>query len=404
MVDTSRRTLEPQLVSPFPAPVARMLAELNDADPARVLPIVLEALSAVCGAVGVRVSFSDVEERSLVVWDAAGAALTSRTHRMDVEGSIHGKVYRSGRTERAEVDLLPAILTPVMARSERLGVLEVVFDAPPQEWAEAVVASAGLLLGYVVVVGDRWSDEFQVARRRQDMNLAAEVQWVSLPLAAFKTDRISLAGALEPAYEIAGDLYEYSCGREELVAGVFDAMGHGITAARLSDLAVAAHRNARRNGRDLSGQAGFIHDTLVGTFGKEGFVTGQLVTIDLGDPGRSRLVNAGHPAPFLHRKGGRPRQLRPEIDLPFGMPFEGGYRIQPLELASGDRLTLFSDGVVEARPDGGALFSEARLARCLRETRKLSPREAARNIIASVREHRAADLADDATMLIMDVL
>jgi serine phosphatase RsbU (regulator of sigma subunit) len=176
-----------------------------------------------------------------------------------------------------------------------------------------------------------------------------------------------------------------------------------VTSARLSDLALVAYRNARRSGKDLGAQAGFVHETLARGFDREGFVTGQMLWVDLDRPGQSHIVNAGHPPPYVHRGRNGPETLELHIDYPFGMPFDNRLRTQELELRSGDRLVLYSDGVVEARPDGGEVFGEERLARELVEVRDFPPREAARRIIGAVRRHRAADLTDDATLLMVDI-
>jgi serine phosphatase RsbU (regulator of sigma subunit) len=76
---------------------------------------------------------------------------------------------------------------------------------------------------------------------------------------------------------------------------------------------------------------------------------------------------------------------------------------QRLELRRGDRLILFSDGMVEARPDGGQAFGYGRLVEALGQLQELSARETARRLIAEVRAHRAGDLTDDATLIILDL-
>jgi serine phosphatase RsbU (regulator of sigma subunit) len=85
------------------------------------------------------------------------------------------------------------------------------------------------------------------------------------------------------------------------------------------------------------------------------------------------------------------------------MPFATHRAAQPLPLRTGDRLTLFSDGIIEAQPDGGEMFGLAALGSLLEATRDRSPREAGRTITQAVRDHRAAHLQDDATIVIVDI-
>ncbi len=76
----------------------------------------------------------------------------------------------------------------------------------------------------------------------------------------------------------------------------------------------------------------------------------------------------------------------------------------PLSLQVGDRLVLFSDGVTEARPEGGDAYGMESLMRELETLRDASPREMTRRVTGAVRAYRADDLADDATILAIDIL
>jgi serine phosphatase RsbU (regulator of sigma subunit) len=189
-----------------------------------------------------------------------------------------------------------------------------------------------------------------------------------------------------------------------LSAGVFDAMGHGLVAARLSAFGVATYRNARRRGDDIAAQAVTLHDALRPAFEREGYMTAVMVEINLRDPGRSSILRAGHHAPILQRGDGPPTMLDVEGGLPFGMPFDEAVPVGPLALQAGDRLVLFTDGVVDARPDGGDAYGLESLVRDLGNLRDSSPREATRYVTRAVREHRSGELVDDATILVIDIL
>jgi Stage II sporulation protein E (SpoIIE) len=384
-------------------PVARLLSGLDRVGPGGMMAVLHDTLRVAVGATGVRLLLADVEERVLNVWGEVGDPALPPVGQVQIEGSPHGRMYRTGRPERQRVGFTDAVLVPVTSRAERLGVLEAHFDHLPGADVEPLLVAVGLVVGYTVIAAERWTDEFHVARRRRDMSLAAEVQWNLLPLAALSTDRISIACALEPAYDIGGDGFDYAYARSQLTVGIFDAMGRGLTAARLASLAINAFRNARRRGDSLERQARFIHESIAPVFGIEGYTTGQLAVVDVEEPRESIIVNAGHPAPVLQRADEPLRRLDLGSDLPFGMPFPNALSSHPLPLLPGDRLVLFSDGITDARPDGGDAFGEERFLRELVALRSEPPRETARRIIGSVRAHRAADLADDATMIIIDI-
>jgi hypothetical protein len=380
-----------------------LLDRLDVAGLSGLMPEVLEHLRATAGAVGVRLLLADIEARRLEAGVGLHAGESPRSQDIEISSSVHGTVYATGRSGSTMIDGRPVVITPVSARRERQGVLEVTLAADPSEEAIGVVEGVGILFGYVVTAGDLWTDEFHFARRRREMTLAAEIQWSLLPLAAFASREISIAGALEPAYEVGGDAFDYACGDRTLTLGVFDSMGHGLTAARLSSLCVATFRNARRAGKSLAEQGRRIHEALLPGFDAEGYTTGSILCVDLRDPGETMMLNAGHEQPFLQRSGGPPEQVTLEPDIPFGMPFPASRTPQPIALQPGDRLSLFSDGIIEAQPDGGEMFGLAALADLLDRSRERPPREAARLITQAARDHRAAHLRDDATIVIVDI-
>ena len=381
----------------------RLPEQLDAAGLSGLMPALLDHLRPAVGAVGVRLLMADIEARRLEAREGLQAGESPRSQGIEIQGSVHGAVYLEGTPGWTRVNGQPVVIAPVTARRERQGVLEVTLAREPDDDTIEFVETAGVILGYVVTAGDLWTDEFHFARRRREMTLAAEIQWSLLPLAAFASHEISVAGALEPAYEVGGDTFDYACSDRSLTIGIFDSMGHGLTAARLSSLCVAAFRNARRADRSIEEQADQIHETLLPGFHGEGYTTGVILRVDLRAPQDSIVINAGHEQPFLQRAGGRPVQVDLRPDLPFGMPFDTDRRAQPLPLHPGDRLALFSDGIIEAQPDGGQMFGLDALAGLLEESRDRSPRETARVITQAAREHRAADLQDDATIVILDI-
>jgi hypothetical protein len=382
-----------------------LLDDLNVAGPAELMPVLLERLRTEVGVIGLRLLVVDLDESRLEDRRVLSAGVGLAEGAVSLADSPQGAAYRSGVTQVVEHEGKTMILAPITARQVREGVLEVLVDRTGVTDRDVdIVRSGALLLGYTINAADRWTDEFHVTRRLKEMTLPAEMQWGQLPLGAFATEQVSLAGSLEPAYEVGGDSFDYACDADRLSAGVFDAMGHGLTAARLSTFGIATYRNARRRGDDIAAQAATLHDALRPAFDREGFMTAVMVQIDLTDPGRSSILRAGHHAPILQRAGETPVVLDVQGGLPFGMPFDETVPVGPLALQPGDRLVLFSDGVVEARPEGGDAYGLDPLVRQLETLRDASPREATRRVTRAVREHRSADLADDATILMIDIL
>ncbi|MFC9608360.1 SpoIIE family protein phosphatase [Streptomyces niveus] len=85
-----------------------------------------------------------------------------------------------------------------------------------------------------------------------------------------------------------------------------------------------------------------------------------------------------------------------EVDLPFGTPFLHTYTTQALELLPGDRLVMFTDGMLEHAAHNVDLPS------LLHSTRTDHPREAAITLTRAVLDAADGILEDDATLMILD--
>lgn len=244
------------------------------------------------------------------------------------------------------------------------------------------------------------SDGLILACRTADVSLAAELRWAMLPPRSLVSHAASIAGHLEPAYEIAGDSFDYALNDNHLHLAVFDAMGHGMAASRLANLAVGSYRNSRRCGRDLPEIYLDLDRAVADEFGDEVFVTAHLAQLDLAS-GMLSVVNAGHPRPQLIR-GGKAHVLDFAPATPIGLGFVEA-EVGQIRLEPGDLVLMVSDGVSEARSAGGDLFTEERVGeiavRALASGETVP--ETVRRLVHNVLEHRAVSLEDDATMLLL---
>jgi serine phosphatase RsbU (regulator of sigma subunit) len=311
-----------------------------------------------------------------------------------------GEVYRTQAAQVGRVQVGWRACVPVTLGGERFGVLEVRLVAEPRPGLIIELERVATALAFALAAAGRATDQVEVARRSRPLSLPAEIQWELLPRLALEAPEYAVAGTVEPAYDVGGDTFDYAAQPQALTVSVTDAMGHGLQAALLAGLAVAALRNARRHPAGLLEQADHANRALHAQFGGERFVTGQVLRLDV--PGGSGgVVNAGHPLPLLVR-GGRVEPVGLDADLPFGLDAETIYQVQPLKLAPGDRLVLLSDGVLEAAPEGGSAYGADRLDEVLRASRVLPPHEVARLVVREVIAYRAGDLADDLTVVCLD--
>jgi serine phosphatase RsbU (regulator of sigma subunit) len=157
---------------------------------------------------------------------------------------------------------------------------------------------------------------------------------------------------------------------------------------------VGALRNARRAGVGLAEQARMATQGLCDFVAEEGFVTGQLVRINL----RTRtamIVNAGHPPP-LRLRAGRVEQLVLEADPPFGIARGHDYRVQTLPLERGDRLMFLTDGMLERNAQ------DVDIATVIAADGEKHPREAVQHLTQVILEATGVTLRDDATAMCFD--
>jgi len=321
-----------------------------------------------------------------------------------VVGTMAGRCFSTQEVLEAPDGDGLRLWVPVSERAQRLGVLTLVVDEADQhlhEFAEEL----GLLAALLVMASSSYTDRFHLQRRRRDLDLAAEMQWSLLPPLTFASGGTTVAGLLEPAYEVGGDCFDYALNGSMLDVAVFDAMGHGLPSSVLAGLAVGAYRHARRTGVDLPSMLGVMDGAVAGLMG-DTFVTTLAGELDV-RTGTLRWVAGGHPAPVVLRDGSPLPDPEVPGSLPLGLGLlHRGERADPTELAlqPGDRVLLYTDGVVEARSPAGEEFGADRLADLLvRESASgLLASEVLRRLVHGCLEFQGGRLRDDATLLLLE--
>jgi hypothetical protein len=326
--------------------------------------------------------------------------LAAEADGQDVAGTMAGRAFITGQPVTSPRDGSVRVWVPVVEQTTRTGVLAVtVPDASAQLLAQ--VESLGVFAGLVVAAAVRVSDVPFVRRRGRAMSLAAGMQWDLLPPLSARTAGGLIAGVLEPAYDIAGDAFDYAVDGSDLHFAIIDGLGHGIGSTLLTGLAVGAYRHARRDGATLAGMHAAIEAALAEYYDDYSFATGIIARLATGS-GRLEWSCAGHPRPLLLRDRKVVAELSSAPVLPFGLgdpaPEPGIEQLQP-----DDVVLLYTDGVTEARTPDGEQFGLDRLADLL-EREAASGRtaeELLRRLVQSVLGHQAGDLRDDATLLLV---
>jgi serine phosphatase RsbU (regulator of sigma subunit) len=325
--------------------------------------------------------------------------LAVRAAEEDVAGSMAGRAFTTGQPVTAERDGAVRVWVPVTEQASRTGVLAVTVPHASPEFLEQVEL-LGVFAGLAIAAAARVSDIPYVRRQGREMSLPAGMQWDLLPPLNTRTPGILIAGLLEPAYDIAGDAFDYAVGDRSLDFAIIDGMGHGISSTLLTGLAVGAYRHARRGGAPVLDIHLAIDRALADYYGDDSFATGIVGRLTFAT-GRLEWSSAGHPPPLLLRGRKVVAELTNEPVLPFGL--RGTPQLSNADLEPGDAILLYTDGVTEARGPDGDLFGVARLTDLIEREAASGqpPEEILRRLVRALLDHQPEGLRDDATLLLV---
>jgi serine phosphatase RsbU (regulator of sigma subunit) len=190
-----------------------------------------------------------------------------------------------------------------------------------------------------------------------------------------------------------GDFYDLLRIEDGWMAVIGDVTGHGARAASLTALARYTLRTASSLTGDPQRALAELNDALLNQPGTA-LCSVAAFTLDQPAHGEIRVAVAGHPPPLLLH-GGETREIHPPGPI-LGAFENAGWEIETLSLDPGDRLLVYTDGVVEARGRSGRL-GEDRLCRCAGEAD--DPDETIRRIWSELEEFAVDGLQDDAAAL-----
>ena len=119
-----------------------------------------------------------------------------------------------------------------------------------------------------------------------------------------------------------------------------------------------------------------------------------------------QFSNAGHPFPLiLNKETGEVKELESKRGFPVGLfpSTKDTYPVESLKLNKGNRVFVYTDGIIEAKDKKGNLFGENRLIEIIKKTKDYSIEEAKDKIIGEVNEFSENSINDDVTLLIFEV-
>ncbi|HEY2299028.1 MAG TPA: PP2C family protein-serine/threonine phosphatase [Jatrophihabitans sp.] len=379
--------------------MGRFLDTIESAPPTAVVDVFAAELSHWLDADHVRFLITDLSGQALVPLGKASASDFRRFGKpRSLSLDTHGAHRRALVTQRVQVSVgngATTFLAPVTARGDTIGVLEVSVGYADAGHLSDIVTAAAHALAYVITTERRHTDLYEWGTRSNPVSLAGEIQRRLLPSSyTCEAGPFTVSAWLEPAHNVGGDTFDYALDGNRLYVSLTDAMGHETDAAMLATLTIGALRNGRRLGQPLDEIATRASEAIFGERHGNGFVTGQVATLDLAT-GVISLVNAGHPLPVVARDG-RAMTFDLVADVPFGVLPAPAYRVQRFRLRSGDRVVFVTDGMLEC--DAGPFDVADRII----ATRHLHPRRALQTLMTEFMDMAGEDLHDDAAVMCVD--
>ena len=244
---------------------------------------------------------------------------------------------------------------------------------------------------------------------QKELEIAERIQASILPRVVPHLAGIEIAARYLPMSAVAGDFYDFLVVDDRRIGIlVADVTGHGVPAALIASMLKVAFAgqtaHAEHPARVLAG----LNRALCGKF-EEHFVTAAYVFVDL-DKFVLRYAGAGHPPLLLASLSaqGRDSESR-EFEangLMLGLFPDAAYAAVEIPLGAGDRILLYTDGILEAMNAAREEFGKSRLKKFLAASSK-SAAHLADALLLELRRWSSADAGrpqdDDITLLVLEV-
>jgi sigma-B regulation protein RsbU (phosphoserine phosphatase) len=250
------------------------------------------------------------------------------------------------------------------------------------------------------------------AAMAREMAHARRVQEHILPMEPPVIEGVEIAAQYVPATDIGGDFFDVvPLGEDRVGFFVADVAGHGIGSALNTMVLKSQLVIWARPGITMTETLGMLNNYLNGLTGAD-YATAVYVVLDL----RTRELEytvAGHPNPLLWRRSQGVRMLETytshadtagvHVGLPLGMFGDGVYLTETTQLLPGDRVYLYTDGLIEWRSEGGDMLGVEGLRRLIGDSAHQSLADQAAWLVRQAAPSADGSPPDDINLLAFEV-
>lgn len=234
---------------------------------------------------------------------------------------------------------------------------------------------------------------------REEIDEARSVERALLPREIPRITGFSIATAWQPARDLAGDYFDVlPLNGSKVAFCIADAVGKGLPAALLMSNVQAAVRAYARDSVEPRELCERVNRAICGNTTPGRFITFFYCVLDVS----SRILtytNAGHCAPIMASSRGASRLDHGGAVL--GVFGDWKYEQAAIQLQSGDRVLLFTDGVTDITDDAGEEFGEERLVNLALHQCGAGAVDLKDRIIQAAAEFSGGRAQDDATLVVL---
>jgi sigma-B regulation protein RsbU (phosphoserine phosphatase) len=244
--------------------------------------------------------------------------------------------------------------------------------------------------------------KLQCLRKEQEREIieARGIQRRLLPGEIPQIDGCRIAAAWRPARTVSGDYFDvlkFSDTKAALC--IADVAGKGMPAALLMSNVQAAVKSFASESISPSELCDRVNHLVTSSIGEDRFISFFYAVADAQQK-KLTYANAGHNPPVLVRRDGTCARLEPTGAVLGPFP-NWSYQHNEMDLETGDRLLMFTDGVTEVRNAIGDEFGEERLIELLIENRELDAEALRDRIVQTVVDYGGGEFHDDATLMVL---
>ena len=246
-------------------------------------------------------------------------------------------------------------------------------------------------------------DRLRVARIEEELSLAHQIQQTFLQSDFPALPRCEVHAVNLPSRQVGGDYYDVVTAPDgSFLVAIADVAGKGVPAALLSSMLQAALRTQARSVESPAAILRNINALVYRSTAVHQFATFFLARVSA-DGRRMTYCNAGHNWPALLRRGQRTWLQSGGTIL--GIMEDVALEEDSFDLASGDLLVFYTDGISEATNGEGELYGEERLMDFVADLPPaLSPEAIAMSILREVERHLGRlEAQDDRTLVVLRV-